>query len=59
MQKQALDCLMTTLKSPEEEKLWLQDQGIIGADFSRDHDLNQATTYQVLSGRKKLTRQSS
>jgi hypothetical protein len=59
MQKQALDCLMTTLKSPEETKLWLQDQDIIGADFSRDHDLNQATTYQVLSGRKKLTRQSS
>lgn len=44
---------MNTLKSPEEAKLWLQAQGISVAEFSRDHDLDPATTYQVLAGRKK------
>lgn len=44
---------MNVLKTPQDAKLWLQAQGISIADFSRDHDLDPATTYQVLAGRKK------
>lgn len=44
---------MSTLRSPHEAKLWLQAQGISVAEFSRDNDLDPATTYQVLAGKKK------
>ena len=44
---------MNRLKSPQEAKRWLQAQGLSVAEFSREHDLDQATTYQVLAGRKK------
>ena len=44
---------MNTLKTPQEAKLWLQAKGISVAEFARDHNLDQATTYQVLAGRKK------
>ena len=47
---------MNTLKSPEQAKLWLKAQGISVAEFARDHDLDQAITYQVLAGRKKGNR---
>ncbi|WP_122583384.1 DNA-binding protein [Pseudomonas viridiflava] len=47
---------MTTLKSPNEAKLWLLAQGVSVAEFSRQHGLDQATTYQVLAGRKKGNR---
>jgi gp16 family phage-associated protein len=49
---------MNPLKTPQEAKLWLQAQGISVTEFSRDHDLDLATTYQVLSGKKRLPRQS-
>ena len=44
---------MTKLKSPQEAKLWLRAQGVSVAEFSRLYGLDQATTYQVLAGRKK------
>ncbi|WP_249583245.1 DNA-binding protein [Pseudomonas viridiflava] len=44
---------MTTPKSPQEAKRWLLAQGISVAEFSRMHGLDQATTYQILAGRKK------
>lgn len=44
---------MNILKSRQEAKAWLQAQGISIAEFARDHGLDEATTYQVLSGAKK------
>ena len=44
---------MSTLKSPAEAKNWLRANGISISDFARQHDLDPATTYQVLSGVKK------
>ena len=44
---------MNRLRSPQEAKYWLQAQGISIAYFARKHELDQATTYQVLSGTKK------
>lgn len=44
---------MTTLKSPLEAKDWLRANGISISEFARQHDLDPATTYQVLSGVKK------
>jgi gp16 family phage-associated protein len=44
---------MSTFRSPHEAKLWLQAQGISVAEFSRVNDLDAATTYQVLAGKKK------
>ncbi|WP_025994432.1 DNA-binding protein [Pseudomonas viridiflava] len=44
---------MTSLRTHEEAKLWLDAQGMSVAEFCRRHDLDQFTTYQVLDGRKK------
>jgi len=44
---------MHSLKSPAEAKDWLRANGISISDFARQHDLDPATTYQVLSGAKK------
>ncbi|NWA28523.1 DNA-binding protein [Pseudomonas gingeri] len=44
---------MDTLRSPSEAKNWLRAQGISISEFARQHDLDSATTYQVLSGAKK------
>ena len=48
-----MDPFMTTLKSPLEAKDWLRANGISISEFARQHDLDPATTYQVLSGVKK------
>ncbi|AMW64579.1 MULTISPECIES: DNA-binding protein [unclassified Pseudomonas] len=44
---------MKTLRSPSEAKTWLRAHGISVQEFARQHDLDPATTYQVLSGAKK------
>ncbi|WP_324708853.1 helix-turn-helix domain-containing protein [Pseudomonas fragi] len=44
---------IVTLKSPFEAKDWLRANGISILEFARQHSLDQATTYQVLSGVKK------
>ena len=44
---------MCSLKTPSDAKKWLRASGIIISDFALQHDLDPATTYQVLSGAKK------
>ncbi|MCF3191438.1 MULTISPECIES: DNA-binding protein [Pseudomonas] len=44
---------MCSLKTPSDAKKWLRASGISISDFARQHDLDPATTYQVLSGAKK------
>ncbi|EPJ84281.1 hypothetical protein CFII64_14540 [Pseudomonas sp. CFII64] len=44
---------MHKVRTPQEAREWLVAQGISVADFARDHDLDPATTYQILSGNKK------
>lgn len=44
---------MTGLRTPAQAKAWLDQQGKSVQEFAREHDLDPATTYQVLSGKKK------
>lgn len=44
---------MNRLRTPAEAKLWLQNQGVSIQAFAQAHDLDAATCYQVLDGRKK------
>ncbi|WP_443699274.1 DNA-binding protein [Pseudomonas sp.] len=44
---------MKKSKTPAEAKAHLVAAGISIADFARANDLDQATIYQVLAGRKK------
>ncbi|MGV8861551.1 MAG: DNA-binding protein [Pseudomonas sp.] len=44
---------MNTLLTPDEAKQRIIDQGISIREFARSNGLDEHTTYQVLSGRKK------
>jgi gp16 family phage-associated protein len=44
---------MNRLRTPAQAKLWLQNHGISVQAFALAHDLDAATCYQVLDGRKK------
>ncbi|MEN1833765.1 DNA-binding protein [Pseudomonas lijiangensis] len=44
---------MNRLRTPAEAKLWLQNHGVSIQAFALAHDLDAATCYQVLDGRKK------
>lgn len=46
-------CFMEKLRSPAEAKLWLQKRGISIQAFALAHNVDAATCYQVLDGRKK------
>lgn len=50
---------MITLRTPEEAKNWLRSQGVSVSDFAREHNLDRATTYQILYGVKKGLRGKS
>jgi len=44
---------MNTLRTPTEAKRWLQDHGVSVQAFALAHELDPATCYQILAGRKK------
>ncbi|MCQ2995371.1 DNA-binding protein [Pseudomonas syringae] len=44
---------MSRLRTPAEAKLWLQNHGVSVQAFAQAHDLDAATCYQLLDGRKK------
>ncbi len=44
---------MERLRTPAEAKLWLQKRGISIQAFALAHNVDAATCYQVLDGRKK------
>ncbi|WP_122663720.1 DNA-binding protein [Pseudomonas viridiflava] len=44
---------MSRLRTPAEAKLWLQSHGVSVQAFAQAHDLDAATCYQLLDGRKK------
>ena len=46
-------CFMEKLRTPAEAKLWLQKRGISIQAFALAHNVDAATCYQVLDGRKK------
>lgn len=41
------------LKTKEQARVALEEQGVSIAEFARKHDLPYPTVYQVLSGHKK------
>lgn len=45
--------MMHATRTPAQAKAWLEAQGISVKDFALSHGLDQATTYQVLAGKKK------
>jgi len=47
------------IRTPEEVRADFDRRGICVADFCRDHDLDQTTVYQLLSGQKKGKRGES
>lgn len=46
-------CFMEKLRSPAEAKLWLQKRGFSIKAFALAHNVDAATCYQLLDGRKK------
>jgi len=44
---------MERLRTPAEAKLWLQKNGISVQAFALAHEVDAATCYQILDGRKK------
>jgi len=44
---------MKPLRTGEQARQWLDEQGISITAFALAHGLDPATTYQVLAGRKK------
>lgn len=47
------NAISSPLRTPDEVRADFDRQGMTVAQFARDHGLNQATVYQVLSGQKK------
>ena len=45
--------MMHAARTPAQAKAWLEAQGISIKDFAEQNGLDQATTYQVLAGKKK------
>jgi gp16 family phage-associated protein len=50
---------MPGIRTAAQAKAWLEQQGKSVQEFAREHDVDPATTYQVLSGRKKGRRGES
>ncbi|WP_165667425.1 DNA-binding protein [Metapseudomonas otitidis] len=44
---------MHATRTPAQAKAWLDALGMSVKEFAEKHGLDQATTYQVLAGRKK------
>jgi gp16 family phage-associated protein len=44
---------MPGIRSAAQAKAWLDQQGKSVQEFARENNIDPATTYQVLSGRKK------
>lgn len=44
---------MPNLRTPEQAREWLDEQGKSVTDFAAEHGLDLHTTYQVLAGKKK------
>ncbi|MEE3507722.1 MULTISPECIES: DNA-binding protein [unclassified Pseudomonas] len=44
---------MVTIRTAAQAKAWLEQQGKSVQEFARENSVDPATTYQVLSGRKK------
>jgi gp16 family phage-associated protein len=44
---------MPGLRTAAQAKAWLEQQGKSVQEFARENDVDPATTYQILSGRKK------
>ncbi|KQB53210.1 hypothetical protein AQS70_11595 [Pseudomonas endophytica] len=44
---------MDEIRTAAQAKAWLEHQGKSVQEFAREHGVDPATTYQVLSGRKK------
>jgi gp16 family phage-associated protein len=44
---------MHGIRTAAQARAWLDRQGKSVQQFAREHDVDAATTYQVLSGRKK------
>ena len=44
---------MPGIRTAAQAKAWLEHQGKSVQAFAREHGVDPATTYQVLSGRKK------
>lgn len=45
--------MMHATRTPAQAKAWLESQGKTVREFADEHDLDHATTYQVLAGTKK------
>ncbi|HEX8588012.1 DNA-binding protein [Pseudomonas sp.] len=50
---------MPGIRTAAQAKAWLEQQGKSVQEFAREHNVDPATTYQVLSGRKKGRRGES
>ncbi|MBX8493766.1 DNA-binding protein [Pseudomonas cichorii] len=44
---------MPGIRTAAQAKAWLEQQGKSVQEFARENDIDPATTYQVLAGRKK------
>ncbi|WP_407316404.1 DNA-binding protein [Pseudomonas sp. nanlin1] len=44
---------MPAIRTAAQAKAWLDQQGKSVQQFAREHGVDPATTYQLLSGRKK------
>ena len=47
---------MTTLRTPEEARAWLDYQGITVAQWARENGMHDSLVREVLAGRKKCLR---
>lgn len=50
---------MPGVRTAAEAKAWLDEQGKSVQEFARENKVDAATTYQILSGRKKGRRGES
>ena len=50
---------MPAIRTAAQARAWLEQQGKSVQEFAREHNVDPATTYQVLSGRKKGRRGES
>lgn len=47
---------MNKLRTAEQAKEWLSEQGISAAEFCRQHKLSPNLMYEILNGRKRCLR---
>lgn len=50
---------MPGIRTAAQAKAWLEEQGKSVQEFARENSVDPATTYQILSGRKKGRRGES